>query len=425
MTNLLTMLRLRKRVKTKDEPSQSPSNSVPRQYVLPVCLCLDSYADVGKALKKNNGKKTAAIVPRKIKVGGKFLNTMTDIPSAHHKRSLRRVLRRGCVEVALIGSNPNAPRRVYDLELNFVLERLHHDMIQTLHIENLNIQSLPTPGSSRPRVAKLLGNLQKLSGLQRIVIKQSRTEVKVLKDVLAVLGRLPCLREVTLDVLDLDQYQMQELEETLARLLQSSTTIQSISLPQYPTSSQLWQALTSCPSLRSLSLPCQDEVQTRCDLSHIQQLLLQNTQLEALELRQIHPGTKFAQLANGLQHNITLESLHLTLEDHLSATPIRQSMVPVLKYHNFTLTQLEIHRAMHEQRNIRIPCPTLDFYTQLNRHSSPHRGRYYLLRQEATADDWSSMLIEAAREDNLSALYYWLRVRPNHLAVSDCKSKAN
>ncbi|CAB9502586.1 expressed unknown protein [Seminavis robusta] len=452
---------------TPSHNSKNHATTTPKPDYVFGTLCLNSYADVSRALKK----KQASMIPRRLQMGGKFLNCMTDFPSKHHKRMMRRVLRRGCLEIALAGSKPRAPRRVYENELSFVLSHLQQEWITHVQMENLDIQ--PLVANSNNNNSRMIRNaLSKLQNLETLTIESTRMTMELLQDILKVLEQsLPNLEHLTLNVFMLSQEeapnQQHVMEATVTKLIQQER-LQSLALPFYPTSLDFWKAVTTSTKLNSLSMDCHNMT----NLKQIKQVLLDNTSsLQKLELSNLPSETKdndMVTLTQGLKRNQTLKALTLILSsnnnnkqqqsnnnddthslrdegiesktntapgifatsmtEHAQATrSIPELLTPVLEQDNFTLQDFELYRDDNheEELPLRIATPELEFYTQLNR-----KERSHLMRGSSTEREWKQALITAAtcksrrhyqysETEDLATLYYWLRVQPTQWCCAE------
>ena len=279
-------------------------------------LVLRGWIDVEHALQKDKtqGRKSRGLLPKTILVAAKFLNTLhaaetqgvvvdragQDVSARLNKRyqrRIRRVLRQGCLQLQLAGRAETAPRRVFDVNLAFVLERSRPDLLEGLVLQNLHVQSWSAANNNTPVEATANNNnnnnksatkdqLRKLTQLKVLHITSSRIHVDLLHDIVDLLAGgtntntktthkknnkqpqqvvccWPLLEDIALQLVDLAPSQQQAIEQALVQRLQlggdnnnDCSCIRKLQLSFYPQTEALWKAMAECQTLTSLSLQC-------------------------------------------------------------------------------------------------------------------------------------------------------------------------
>lgn len=387
---------------------------------------------------------TAVVLPRQIRMSGKFLKKLQGA-SSRKKRALRRVLQQGCAQVEVdVFESSEIEWTVHTEELCFVLDCMNHDMVEalTLHGAGLFVRNSASAttedGGESPTILSLPNQLLKFSKLQTFCLRRTCiTDQSLLRDILMALVQLRHLRHVALDCLPLVEPLLRQtmcalLEQTATKLLQDNRLLESLVLPDIPAgistatattanthdgseegdrpSSPFWKALGQSSSLHSLTLtsekPCPHHGSVGIVLK---ELLLSSTgrNLRCIKMDQFpsDDGTSVRLLCDGLYGNQTLKSLTVRAVPHAaaSATMTRaHSQLRVLEvalstrilaHHNYTLRKLTLFPRPEDftissdtfsSVSSPLSCD-LEFYLQLNR-----QGRHRLLRRAQDNDDQTS-----------------------------------
>ena len=370
-------------------------------------------------------------------------------------------------------------RSLWDTDLVVILERLASECLEEVRLENIHIEAKTANNEDdeqeqedgkSDRLATELRRMNNLKTLQ--IVGSSHLDDDILQQLLSVVfpggnekQTLPHLTHLSLELQAITLHQKQLLEEAMIRASNAPCCLRSLVLPFYSKDCRFWKALSSlaAKTLQSLTIMCFETL----ELNHLEGFLghpyqqLQRLELclldstACVESSHIQSTILLEGLLKGLCLNKSLTSLHVvtrmaplpvgTVQQEARQIPdtrtvasrtkslvelLYESMLPVLEHHNYTLRDISciFWNSSHSCcRALGMP-PSLAFYCHLN-----ERGRDQYLsgndsfpRQEQHR---IRMVMEAAsssthhpgkgswksRKDDLSTLYYWLRMQPTLL----------
>ena len=392
------------------------------------------------------------------------------------RQAVRQLLGQGALRVEFVGKRRRLWDTDLALVLEQLsCESLEEVHLENIHVQTKSL-SMEDERYRAPRsqFAQELGRMRNLKRLN--VTGSSKMDDKVLEDILGVVfpdsekNELAHLKHLSLQLEETTPHQQQLLEEALMGSLDNQRVcgLESLALPFYSTNSRAWKAM-SCmafTTLQTLTISCLDTLNLNhlenflghpgIQLQRLQLSLLDTTAAEALTDQGTNNDSNPSKillegLQKGLSLNTSLSSLHLVT--NMASAPTQQrsqlptqdtaarrnkslielffeSMSPVLEHHNYSLQDISctFWNSTHSYcRALGMPS-SLAFYCQLNQ-----RGRQEFLSGSDTGPQQQKrrleIVLEAAttsghhpgkgswrsQKDDLSTLYYWLRMEPTLL----------